>query len=246
MLDNDFLHDRQPEAGSIGLGGVKGHENLGQRFGWNAGPIIGNENPLSLEWAGYVNLAANDHAPAGGIVGSGFRGVARQIENRLAQKSVIAGDFAELSNCGEWNTRYGLANFRHDPLDHWAERNLFVGEFQGTRKLEEFRDHVGQGPRLPEDKIAVLVQIGAGLRLAPDHLGVTGNRRQGILKFVRDARGKLAERGQIFLHVNLFLQGGEFGQIAQQANRAGDFIRVVLDWGNGHAELPQFVRGSQV
>ncbi len=123
---------------------------------------------------------------------------------------------------------------------------MLVGEFQGARKFQEFRDHVGQRARLPQDQIAVLVQIGAGLRFAADHLRVAGNRRQGVFEFVRDAGGKLAERGQIFLHVNLFLQRGEFGQVAQQANRAGDFVGVVLDRGNGHAELAQFVRRREV
>ncbi len=61
-----------------------------------------------------------------------------------------------------------------------------------------------------------------------------------------NARGKLAKRGQIFFRVNLLLQRGEFGQVAQQANRAGDFIHIVLDGRNGHAKLPQFVRRRQV
>ncbi len=127
---------------------------------------------MSLERAGLVNLAANDHAPARGIIGCGFRGIARQIENRLAQQSVIARNVSKFSRGDEWNTRHRFANFRHDPLDHRSERNLFVGEFQWARELEEFRNHMGQRPRLPEDEVAVFVQIGAGLRLAADHLGV--------------------------------------------------------------------------
>ncbi len=46
--------------------------------------------------------------------------------------------------------------------------------------------------------------------------------------------------------MNLLLQRREFGQVAEQANRAGDFVGVVLDRGNGHAELAQFVRRRQV
>ena len=90
---------------------------------------------------------------------------------------------------------------------------------------------MGQRARLLQDQFAVFVQIGAGLRFAADHLRVAGNGRQGIFEFVRDAGGKLAQRGQIFLHVNLLLQRGEFGQVAQQANRAGDFVRAVLGSG---------------
>ncbi len=40
-----------------------------------------------------------------------------------------------------------------------------------------------------QDEFAVLVQIGAGLGLAADHLRVAGNRRQGVFEFVRDAGG---------------------------------------------------------
>ena len=58
---------------------------------------------------------------------------------------------------------------------------------------------------------------------AADHLRVAGNRGERIFEFVRDARGHFAEGREIFLPANLFLQRGEFGQIAHQAERAADF-----------------------
>ena len=42
-----------------------------------------------------------------------------------------------------------------------------------------------------------------------------------VLEFVRDAGGKLAERGQALLHLHLPLQRRQFRQIAQQAQRSG-------------------------
>ena len=98
--------------------------------------------------------------------------------------------------------------------------HLFVRKVQGPRKLQKFGHHVGQRARLLDDALRVSAYVALGF--AANHLRVAGDRGQRVLEFVRNAGGKLAQRGQALLHLHLVLQRGQFGQIAQQAQRSGN------------------------
>ena len=54
-----------------------------------------------------------------------------------------------------------------------------------------------------------------------------------------DAGGELAQCREVFLHVDLLLQQGQFGQIAEQAKRAGYLARAAENGGDGHTQLPE-------
>ena len=69
---------------------------------------------------------------------------------------------------------------------------------------------------------------------------VTRNRGERIFEFVRNTGGEFAERSEVFFQLHLLLQGGEFGEIAEQTNRAADFFVGGTDRGNGYAEAARF------
>src|SRR5258708_29391036 len=73
--------------------------------------------------------------------------------------------------------------------------------------------------------------------LGTNHLRVTGNRGQSILEFVGDAGGKLAKSREIFLELHLLLQGGELGQVAQQANRPVDLFVAFANRGDSDSQV---------
>ena len=172
-----------------------------------------------------VDLAADNDAPAGGIFGGGFGGVARQIQDGLAQQGIVARHVGKFSHGRNRNAR------ARPPPTSATTRSIMgrraTCSSASCRGRANFRNsvttwvsaRVWRRMNSPCSRNSV-----PGCGFAANHLRVAGNRRQGVLEFVRDAGGKLSERGQIFLHVNLFLQRGEFGQVAEQANRAGDFV----------------------
>src|SRR6202012_311467 len=75
---------------------------------------------------------------------------------------------------------------------------------------------------------------------------IAGNRGERIFEFVRDAGGKFAERGEIFLQLHLLLQCGELRQIAEQANRPAVFFVGGTYRRNRYAEPPRFSGRSSV
>src|ERR1700739_2682191 len=97
MLDDDLLNDGQTQAGAVCLRCVKRHEDFRQRLGGYAATVVGDKNPLALPLAALLDFSADDHAAAGGIVGGGFGGVAREVEQGLAQQGIVARYVGKIS-----------------------------------------------------------------------------------------------------------------------------------------------------
>ena len=71
--------------------------------------------------------------------GTGFGGVAGEIEERLAQEAFVAGDvferaFAANPDCGD-----GFRDFGDDAIDQRLHRDLFVGDVERARIFREIR-----------------------------------------------------------------------------------------------------------
>ena len=77
-------------------------------------------------------------------------------------------------------------------------------------------------------------------------MGVAGNGGEGIFEFVGDARGKFAERGEVFLELHLLLQRSEFSEVGEKADDAADVFGTLSNRGDSDAELPDVARSIAV
>ena len=155
-------------------------------------------------------------------VARSFGAVARQVHERLAQQRFVAGQIDESAFALDGALRMASCSSSATRSTSALHRHRLVADFERLGETQEFRHHVGERARLIQDAFGRIADV-ARLRFAADHLRVAGNRRQRVLEFVRDARGHLAQRREIFLPADLLLQRGQFRQIAHQAERAAHF-----------------------
>src|ERR1700680_4598615 len=97
MLYDDFLNDGEAQTRSICLGGVEGYKNLGKIIGRYTRPIIRNRDALQFTTRPTFNGALDFNMPAKWLPACRFRGVASEIQKRLAQQTFISADALEFA-----------------------------------------------------------------------------------------------------------------------------------------------------
>jgi hypothetical protein len=95
ILENDLLHDGKAKSGAIRFGCEKGAEELWLDIAGNARPVVEDGNALEGVAVALEIFAAKDDFSAVWRGAASFGSVARQIEERLADQTIVAGDFAE-------------------------------------------------------------------------------------------------------------------------------------------------------
>src|SRR5260221_4561861 len=93
MLENDLLHDGKAKSSAIRFRCKKGAEELCVNIAGNAGPVVEDGNTLEGVAVALEMFAAQDDFSAVWRGTAGFGSVARQIEERLADQAIVAGDF---------------------------------------------------------------------------------------------------------------------------------------------------------
>src|SRR5256885_7725040 len=236
MLENDLLHDGKAKSSTVRFGRKEGAEELCVNIAGNAGSVVEDGNALEGVAVALEMFAAKDDFSAVGRGTAGFGGVARQIEERLADQAIVAGNFTEGAFGAKADQRKRFRNFGNGAFDDRVESDLFVGNIERARVAEKFGDHVSDVAGLFENLVRVVGDFRAGI-FGLDELRVSGNGGERIFEFVRDAGGKLAERCEIFLELHQFLQRREFGEVGEQANGAADVVRAFANGRDCDAEL---------
>src|SRR5262249_19656271 len=245
VLHDDFLDDGEAKAGAAGFGSEEGVKEFAQRGRGNAGTVVEDEDALEWGVVGRLSFAAEDNAAAVGGVGAGFGGVADEIEERLAEEALVAVHTTELAFGAEADLRVGFADFGYDAFDGGFEGDGLVRNLERPGVFEEFSDDVSDVMSLLEDfgsGVSDVTDSGFGL----DHLRVAGDGGQRVFEFMGDAGGEFAESGEILLELDLLLEGGELGQVAEQADSAVDIAFSFADRRDGNAEVADVARGRMV
>ena len=236
MLHDDLLHHRQAQAGAVGFGGVEGAEKFAAGLRGNARAIVEDGDALEAGILIAQGFAAKENSSAMSGGGAGFGGVAREIEQSLAQEAFVAGNCFEGAFAADADGGKRFGNFGDDAIDKRLQGDFFVGDVEWARVLEKFGDDMGDVLRLLEDFLGVLGGFFDG-GFGANHLGVAGNGGERVFEFVGDAGGEFAESGEIFFELKMLLESGELGEVHHEADGAVDFANAAADGGNGDAEV---------
>src|SRR5256885_279077 len=191
MLKNDLLHDGKAKSSAIRFRCKKGAEEFCLNIAGNAESVVEDGNPLEAMAVALEMFAAKNDFSAVWRGAAGFGGVARQIEERLADQAIVAGDFTESTFGAKTDQRKRFRNFGNGAFDDRVESDLFVGNIERARVAEEFGDHMSDVAGLFENLVGIVGDFRTRI-FGLDELRVSGNGGERILEFVRDAGGKLA------------------------------------------------------
>src|SRR5260221_6847312 len=153
MLENDLLHDGKAKSSAIRFRCKKGAEELCVNIAGNAGSVVEDGDALEGVAIALEMFAAKDYFSAVRRGAAGFGGVTRQIEERLADQAIVAGDFTESTFGAKTDQRKRFRNFGDGAFDDRVESDLFVGNIERARVAEEFGDHVSDVASLFENLV---------------------------------------------------------------------------------------------
>ena len=71
-------------------------------------------------------------------------GVASQIQQRLPEQRLVAGDLFEFPGGRDLDVRHGVAHLGNHVADQRTDGDVFIRKFERSRKFQEFRR-----PRVP-------------------------------------------------------------------------------------------------
>src|SRR5258707_13992209 len=111
MLENDLLHDGKAKSSAIRFRCKKGAEELCVNIAGNAGSVVEDGNALEGVAVALEMFAAKDDFSAVWRSTTSFSSVASQIEERLADQAIVAGDFTEGAFGARADQRKRFRNF---------------------------------------------------------------------------------------------------------------------------------------
>ena len=199
MLFHDLLHDRQPQAGTLVLGGNVGLEQPSQEVGVDAGPIVAHQE---LHVGVVILLAdpAHDLDPGVGPPIQCLVSILDQVVYHLAQAQGIPIDLrlarlqADIQDISRVGAQVQLDHLGHQPIQdergdvHLGRPGVVrKGIDHGLHRLDLLDYGVGRPVQHLEVPGHGLFQV-----LAPEALRGELDRRQGVLDLMGETPRDLA------------------------------------------------------
>ena len=226
MLLGDRVRHRQSQAGALadGLGREERIEDFRLHFLGHAGPVV-----VDLEDDGVavgIVPRPQDQGAAAVRVEHGLLGVHDQVEENLLDLVRIGEHRRQARGQRFENRDVGDALFVGAQGERLAHDLIEIDGRPGRVPLARERLQVAHDARGPFGGVVDGVEIAAGELVEPppaQPLGARQDRRQRVVQLVRDARHRLAQRGEFFglrqLQIEiarLILQLSPLGDVAHQ------------------------------
>lgn len=83
---------------------------------------------------GFFNGSRDNHSPAGRLAGGGFSRIACQIQQCLAQQTLVAEDFGKRGFRRNRDVRHCFAQLGDNALDHRLQAHHLIGDLGRARE----------------------------------------------------------------------------------------------------------------
>ena len=234
--DDDFLHEREAEAGPVALRREERLKDALARRGGNARPVVGHGDAGQLLWP--IDLRPDgDHRRDGGAR-AGFDGVPQQIAERLPQQHLVPLHGPELAGDDDVAAQgHGVGPdlvggaFADGAQIHARQRQL-----RRPREVEEIGDDLAERFCFGANAFDVR-PVRVGQRIQIEQLAVSMNRRKAVAELVRDPRGQLSDGREAVLQPQLLLEILDRRQVGEETDRPVQLSFAVEQRRHGHAEV---------